>query len=260
MKIGADTNYFSLKKDEVINMKNTKKNNKKVRAGSKDMWNAFMVEGAEFTGNDIPVCPTVLTGKPKRIVTWLEAKEIHKEMMRKDKEYYCDAFTCFYIDDQYFDGQRTSIWTFPWLAMRVISHFRGIISPDFSTFMDFPEPISEFNTYRMRAFGHWIGKEGKEVINNIRWGLPHTYRYCFDGIPKNSVVAIGTVGGSPRKLEDRERFEEGLFEMVKRLNPHTIIVYGSANYPCFDLLREKGIEIIAHQGQTNAAYERSVKK
>ena len=52
-------------------------------------------------------------------------------------------------------------------------------------------------------------------VNNVRWGTPETYDYCFDGIPENSIVAIGTVGGSPRKLINRERFEHGLFEMVK---------------------------------------------
>ena len=56
-----------------------------------------------------------------------------------------------------------------------------------------------------------------------------TWSYCFNGIPTNSVVAIGTVGGSPRKLVDRKRFEAGLYKMVEVLRPHTIIVYA-----CFD--------------------------
>ncbi len=171
-----------------------------VRPGSKDIWNAFMLKDATFSENDIPLCPTSATENPKEIITWLEAKKIHKQKIKNNKEYFYDAIICFYIDDQTFDGQRTSIWTFPWLAMKIIRHFRGIITPDFSTYIDFPEPLNLFNTYRMRAFGYWIGLEGKEVINNVRWGLPHTYRYCFDGIPKNSVVAIGTVGRSPRKL------------------------------------------------------------
>ena len=99
----------------------------------------------------------------------------------------------------------------------------------------------------MRAFGYWFGTIcGHAVINNVRWGTLETYDYCFDGIPENSIVAIGTVGGSPRKLINRERFEHGLFEMVKRLSPHTIIVYGSENYPCFDKLREQGINIVSY--------------
>lgn len=240
-------------------MQITNNKTKAIRAGSKDVWNAFMVDGAAFTENDIPVCPTVITAPPTRIITWSEAKNIHKKYSKTDRNYFYDAFICFYIDDQDFDGPRSSIWTFYWKAIRIIRHFKGIITPDFSTFMDFPEPLCEYNTYRMRAFGYWIGKTGIEVVNNVRWGLPYTYRYCFDGIEKNSVVAIGTVGGSPRKLEDRDRFERGLFETIERLQPHTIIVYGSANYPCFDILREKGITIIAYKSHTCAAYERSVK-
>lgn len=108
----------------------------------------------------------------------------------------------------------------------------------------------------MRAFGYWLGKNGIAVINNIRWGTAETYRYCFDGIPKNSVVAIGTVGGSPRKREDRVRFTEGLAELVKALQPHTIIVYGSANYPCFEDLAAQGINILSFSGQMAKAFER----
>jgi hypothetical protein len=38
------------------------------------------------------------------------------------------------------------------------------------------------------------------------------------------------------------------------LHPHTIIVYGSANYPCFKKLEEQGIKIIAYQSKTAKAY------
>lgn len=104
----------------------------------------------------------------------------------------------------------------------------------------------------MRAFGYWYGSICKKaVINNVRWGTPETYYYCFDGIPKNSIVAIGTVGGSPRKLIDRSRFENGLDRMVEILSPHTIIVYGSANYPCFEKLINQGITIISFPSRTN---------
>ncbi len=82
-----------------------------------------------------------------------------------------------------------------------------------------------------------VSKHG-EVINNVRWGTLETYRYCFDGIPENSIVAIGTCGGSPRKMINRKRFEDGLFEMIKRQNTHTVIVYGLAKYDCIEKLKE----------------------
>lgn len=106
-------------------------------------------------------------------------------------------------------GVAKGIWFRSKHAYEVLTHFAGIITPDFSTYQDFPLPLKLWNVYRMRAFGYWYGTIcGHAVINNVLWGTAETYNYCFDGIPKNSVVAIGTVGGSPRKMNDRARFEE----------------------------------------------------
>ena len=111
----------------------------------------------------------------------------------------------------------------------------------------------------MRSFGYWLGKNGIAVINNVRWGTSESFKYCFSGIPKNSIISIGTCGGSPRKLIDRKRFENGLNELVDKLNPHTIIVYGSANYTCFENLKQKNIDVIAYPSQTARAFEGSNK-
>lgn len=37
-----------------------------IRKSNKDMWNAFMVKGASFSKNDIPLCPTTAVEVPKR--------------------------------------------------------------------------------------------------------------------------------------------------------------------------------------------------
>ncbi len=44
--------------------------------------------------------------------------------------------------------------------------------------------------------------------------------------------------------------------MVRVLQPHTIIVYGSANYECFNKLKALGINIVAFPSQTSIAFER----
>lgn len=108
----------------------------------------------------------------------------------------------------------------------------------------------------MRLYGYWLGNEGIAVINNVRWGTEETFEYCFEGIPVNSIVAIGTVGGGPRKLVNRPRFEAGLYKMVEKLKPHTILVYGSANGACFDKLRKQGINIVSYQSKTSKDFER----
>ena len=230
--------------------------NRKVRLGCRDIWNAHMVSGARFSKHDIPFCPTTAKNLPKRIITWDEAKAIYKRhRINKETDFFEDAFVCFYMDDYKFDGPR-GIWHDYAFALKVLRHFAGVITPDYSTYQDFPEPIKLYNTYRMRAFGYWLGKNGIHVVNNIRWGTPESYRYCFDGIEINSIVAIGTCGGSPRRHIDRKRFEDGLVELVNRLQPHTILVYGSANYSCFDTLKSQGIHIVAYPSSTANAFER----
>lgn len=225
------------------------------RAGIKDIWNAFMAEGAKFCEYDIPFCPTTAVEIPRSIITWEEAKQIHKRRIAcRDYDYRVDAFVCWYIDDQKFDGYH-GIWHNSSFTLKVLHHFAGAITPDFSTYQDFPEAIKLYNTYRMRIMGYWLGKNGIPVVNNVRWGTPETYRYSFAGIPANSIVAIGTCGGSPRKLADRERFERGLKELMKVLTPHTILVYGSANYPCFKGITEQGIKVVSYPSQTARAFE-----
>ena len=227
------------------------------RNGLQDMWNAFMVRGATFSANDIPLCPTTATSLPAKLISYDEAKSIHKkEMQRGNRNYHVDAFIHFYIDDQKFDGKRTSIWLYYDNALAIIRHFSGIISPDFSTYADFPEPIKSWNFYRMNAFGYWIGSLGIPVISNARWGTEETWRYCFDGSPSNSMLAIGTVASGIRLLKNRPLFENGLFKMAEKLQPHTIIVYGSDNYTCFDELRNRGIRIVSYPSKTCEAFAR----
>ena len=228
----------------------------KIRSSCKDVWNAFMTEGATFCRHDIPFCPTTATSLPKDLLTWDEAKSIYQNHIKqKDYDFCIDAFINWYTDDYKFDTSR-GIWHDYKKALEIIKHFAGIITPDFSTYQDFPEPVKLYATYRMRAFGYWAGKEGVHVINNVRWGTEETYSYCFEGIPDNSIVCIGTVGGGPRKLENRERFEKGMYKMVEVLHPHTILIYGFAKGECFDKLRKQGINIVSYPSKTARDFER----
>lgn len=231
---------------------------KPIRNGIKDVWwRPYMVSGAIFTHNDIPFCPTTAQDVPDAIITYKEAKAIYSRELRKgNRDFHYSAFVCFYEDDWNFDSI-SGIWFRSSQAYKILRHFDGIITPDFSTYQDFPYPIKLWNTYRMRAFGYWYGILcGGNVINNVRWGTSETFNYCFDGIPKNSIVAIGTNGGSPRYIVDRTRFEQGLMEMINVLSPHTIIVYGSANYNCFKELKTRGINIISYPSSTSVYYAR----
>lgn len=232
------------------------KQNSDIRKGCQDMWNAFMLKGAEYTlESDLPICPCTAKEVPKRLISFPEAKHVFRNTIKTNPDFHVDAFVHFYTDDQKFDGPQSGIWARPMEALEIICHFSGVITPDFSTNADFPDGLKRYNTLRMRQFGYWLTTEGIEVINNVRWGTEETWDYCFDSIPYNSMVAIGTVASGIRMLENRPDFEIGLFKMVEYLNPHTIIIYGSGNYDCFKKLEEIGIRIVVFPSETNLAYQ-----
>ena len=127
-------------------------------------------------------------------------------------------------------------------------HIKGIISPDFSLYRNMPLVMQKWNTYRSRALAYWLQENGIEVIPNVRFNDERTYEFCFDGIEKNKTVAVGT-HGCIKRTEDKELFKYGLEEMVKRLSPKTIIVYGATPEYIFQKYKENGIEIIAFESE-----------
>lgn len=228
------------------------------RRGCKDIWNSFMVAGADFSQSDydIPFCPTTAKVLPTNILTWREAIKIYNTAIRnKNYDFKYPAFVCWYEDDYKFDG-KGGIWNEYKNVLEIVRHFEGIITPDFSTYQDFPLSVKIYNTYRMRAYGYWIGLQGMAVYNNARWGTSETFSFTFDGLPENDILVIGTVGGSPAKIEDRDRFENGLKELIERKQPKGLIIYGSSNYPCFKELEEIGITIYSYKSSTAKAFEK----
>ncbi len=227
-----------------------------IRNGLHDMWNAFMVQGVSFTKHDIPISSRS-DSIPEQLIGWDEARSIYKKEIKKSKNFKYPAFIHFYMDDQKFDSKKTSIWTYPYEALKIIIHFQGIISPDFSTYSDFPEPIKIYNTYRMRAFGCFMESEGIPYIHNVRWGTKETWKYCFDGIPVHGVVAVGTVASGLRRKENRKLFEEGFRKMIEIIQPKVIIIYGSSDYDVIKEAESQGITIIAFESKTSLAFKKT---
>ena len=84
---------------------------KKIRPGCQDIWNAFMVQNTNFTiDSDMPLCSYIQKSPPKYLISYEDAKHIHKQLKNKEPDYHKDAFIHFYIDDHKFDGKQSSIW------------------------------------------------------------------------------------------------------------------------------------------------------
>lgn len=126
----------------------------------------------------------------------------------------------FFIYDYHFER----VWNTPDKYLTYLSRYGCVLSPDFSMFSDFPLAVNIFNHYRK----HWLAKywqdRGITVIPTIGWSDESSFEWCFDGEPKNSIVAVSDVGC--RKTEKgRNGFRLGYNEMIKRLNPSKILLY-----------------------------------
>lgn len=114
-----------------------------------------------------------------------------------------------------------------------------ISTPDCSLYRDMPLWEQIANIGVSRSVGHYLQQQGKYVIPNARWGDERTYTKdifdyapAFSGLPKNSIVSIGTYGCSKNK-EDKYFLEAGLEAMLSELTPQDVIVYGSYNAKLF---------------------------
>lgn len=84
-----------------------------------------------------------------------------------------------------------------------------------------------------RAVAYNLQQNGIYVIPNVRWGDERTFtteilpeKVAFLGIPKHSIVSIGTYG-CVKSREEQKMFRAGLIAMLNELEPEIVLVYGS---------------------------------
>lgn len=131
----------------------------------------------------------------------------------------------FFIDDYQFER----VWNRPEENSDVLKFFRCALTPDFSLYSDMPLAMMVWNVYRSRLIGQWWQGQNMHVIPTVSWAGEDSFRFCFDGIPRRSIVAVSTVGA----VSNRDMFEKGFSEMAARLEPRTIMLYGTDAFNSF---------------------------
>ena len=66
---------------------------------------------------------------------------------------------------------------------------------------------------------------GLTVIPTVTWADENSFNFCFDGLPKFSTLSISTIGVK-RDSNAMKIWQAGVNEMLKRLQPMRLIVYG----------------------------------
>lgn len=133
----------------------------------------------------------------------------------------------FFLDDYQF----SRLWTNIDRYANMLSEFKYVMTPDFSTHTDFPKAIQIYNHYRKHWVGAYLQEIGAQIIPTISWSTPDSYEWCFDGEPTGGTVAISSVGCMNSKKK-KELFLNGYKEMIRRLQPESIIFYGSVPDEC----------------------------
>lgn len=133
----------------------------------------------------------------------------------------------FFIDDYQF--QR--LWKTPDTYLPMLRKFQAVCTPDFSTYTDFPKAVQIYNHYRKHWLGAYWQENGVKVIPTISWSDKESFDWCFEGEPVGGTVAVSSVG-TQASSETRELFITGYREMMTRLQPDTIILYGTVPDEC----------------------------
>lgn len=127
----------------------------------------------------------------------------------------------FFLDDYQFER----IWQRPDFYIEKLLEFDCALTPDFSLYLDMPIAMQVWNIYRSRLIGQIMQDYGVTVIPTVSWSTEDSFAFCFDGLPKGATLAISTIGVKQNK-EQLKIWEKGVTEMINRLNPKRIVVYG----------------------------------
>nr|DAI40955.1 MAG TPA: ParB protein [Caudoviricetes sp.] len=127
----------------------------------------------------------------------------------------------FYLDDYQFER----IWQRPEYYIDKLTNFDCVLTPDFSLYMDMPIAMMVWNVYRSRLIGQIMQDHGLTVIPTVSWAGKDSFNFCFDGLPSNSTLSISTIGVK-RDSDAMAIWEAGVREMLNRLTPTRLIVYG----------------------------------
>ena len=133
----------------------------------------------------------------------------------------------FFVDDYQF----LRLWNNPQKYLKMLQEFSLVFTPDFSLFTDFPVAMQIYNHYRKHWLGAYWQENGIRVIPTICWSNKKSFDWCFDGEPVGGTVAVSSIGTQNNK-QAKKLFLAGYEEMIRRLDPQTIIFYGNVPDEC----------------------------
>ena len=196
---------------------------------------------------DLPVVKGIRIKHPERVKV-VAFSEAHLIPRAQRKQYIVH----FFIYDYKFER----VWTYINKNTEYLKQFKGVISPDFSQYVDMPRAMQIWNLWRVNFMSYWWQSHGIPVIYDACWSDEKSLEYSFEGAPKNSCICISSKGCV---LEDRRntksdtmvsvnsRFKAGVEAVVDTLHPCQILWLGVVPEWLNDLVEYYNIELIIPQ-------------
>ncbi len=124
------------------------------------------------------------------------------------------------------DRKFQSVLIHPERYVEKFAQYKVVLTPDVTLSLDMPPSIRIQNIRASRQAGAVWESRGLNVIPTVRWSSKDDYEIAFSGIPLQSVVAVGTYGAMRDRIL-RNLLMDGLVELVNRLKPVSLIIYGA---------------------------------
>lgn len=200
-----------------------------MRKEIEDSFKAFLIEKAQLTDKEgYPKIRKDMISKnlPIDIITFEESLKIPKGQRKK-------YFVCSFAPDKSF----MRIYNNPKRYIDYFKQFAGILGFDFSVHSDMPLIVQKTQMNVNLSLTYYYGNNGISVIPNIRTGSNYISEEFYETIPKNVLVAVGTHGFIKSRVQ-RYEWYYCLREIINKLNPSGIIVYGTLRGKLFDKIKE----------------------
>jgi len=202
--------------------------------------NRYDIFGMDYLGDvkfegkeDFPVCPgsnfmgEKINGVPYDRIESTRGLKLENEFLN------------FYVHDKRFRGFEQE----PVRKLGLIRKFKGVIGTDNSPYWDLPLVQQKYNIYLNRKMDCFFWKNGIDLIQNVCWSDPNSYKFCFDALQPGKTYAVSSHGVSKNKRL-RLYFLDGLHEMIRRLHPQAIVFHGPMSTAVQELLARHGIKVI----------------
>lgn len=139
-----------------------------------------------------------------------------------EKQQKTDFGVHFFLDDYQFNR----LWNNPDKYIKLLLKFKYVLSPDFSMYTDYPKAMQMWKHYQKHWLGAYMELFGIKVIPTIGWSDKDSFKWCFDGEPRNSIVAVSSIG-TQRYEASRQAFLDGYNKMLEVLKPTKILFWGN---------------------------------